>query len=310
MRGIPALLAWALALAPAGAQAQNAGGVPAYEPPPPVTIQRTGEVMKREPKFGDADKAAETSALVANFASAYQRNGAPRLALYWNRQLSEALNEWYSPTRVVDTQTTSSTMGGEITLNQTGSTQNITEVQQRVRDQQRAQTPETFDWEFQDGFLGPFLEAGAQIIDRAAMMRLTGVDMQDAGTYTVETRALQGKADFLMEILVASNWKSTTGYELRARILDIKTGRIVAYVNSKGQKNWNPAKETIAGGPGSGFITPEEYDEDDEMFGPVGEDRYRATASGFERKRKPPKLEKIARSLAINTMDGLMKQWK
>lgn len=302
-------LALALAAAPP-ALAQATGGVPAYEPPPPATVQRDGEVMKRERKGGDADKADETSAMLANFASAYQKNGSPRLALYWNRQLSEALTEWYSGTRILNTESTNSTMSGEITLNQSGSTQNSMEIQRRVQDQRRAQPGESFEWEFQDGFLGPFLDSGVQVIDRTAMMRLTGADMDGTGERIVEMRALQGKADYLMEVLVAPNWKSTTGYELRARILEVKSGRIVAYVNSKGLKSWKKPDEVIA--TNTGFVDTEDLEEEEDSFGPTREDQYRATGtgSGFVKRRKPPKLEKIARDLALNTMNGLMRQWK
>lgn len=303
-------LALGLALAPHAVLAQGAGGVPAYDPPPPVAIQRSGEVMARKANANQTDQAAETAAMIANFAAAYERNGKPRLALFWNRQLSDALSEWYAPARVINTETTNSTMSGDITLNQSGNAQVTSEIQQRVRDQRRGQTPETFEWEFQDGFLAPFLEAGVQVIDRSAMMRLTGADLQGTGEHTVETRALQGKADYLMEVLVGANWKSSTGYELRTRILEIRTGRIIAYVNSKGLKSWNPAKEIIA--TNTGFVDLEDSEEDEDSFGPQAEDQYRATGTGagFVRKRKPPKLDKIAANLAYNTMNGLMKQWK
>lgn len=301
-------LSLAITLAPMAAGAQSAGGVPAYEPPPPVTIQRDGQVMKRAAKPEGSNAGPTEESLVANFASAYGRNGKPRLALYWNRQLSDTLTEWYSETRMVESEKSSSTMSGEITLNQTSQGQNSVEIQQRVRDQRRVAATESFEWEFQDGFLAPFMESGAQIIDRTAMMRLTGADMDGTGERIVEMNALKGKADLLLEILVSPNWRSSTGYELRSRVLDVNTGRIVAYVNSKGLKKWNPEKQVLA--TDKGFVDPADADEDDENFGPQGEDKYKATGTGFERRRKPPKPDKIGHDLALNVMNGLMKQWK
>lgn len=306
---LAALALAAATLLPATSHAQSAGGgVPAYEPPPPVeATPRDGKVMERAHKSADAAGSfASQSGLVANFASAYAKNGKPKLALFWNRQLSDTLNEWYSDTRVVTRQEGASTMSGDITLNQTENGQQTTAIERRVVDPRRPQTSESFEWEFQDGFLAPFLEAGAVVVDRAAIVRLTGVDMNTTNERSVETRALQGKADYLMEVLVGANAKSSTGYELRARILDVKTGAIIAMVNSKNLKEWNPEKPVLA--TGSGFVLPE--DEDDESFGPQGDDKYRATGSGFEKRRKPPKLSKIAQNLAYNTMTGLMRQWK
>jgi hypothetical protein len=306
IRRLAVLAVAAGTLLPAAVRAQSAGGgVPAYEPPPPVQAPaRSGEVMQKAAKSGGA-AFGERADVVSGFASAYAANGKPKLALYWNRQLSEALNEWYSDTRIVNRTDSSSTMSGELNLDKTGTTQNTTEIQRRVQDRRRGTVSESFEWEFQDGFLAPFLEAGAVVLDRAAIMRFTGADMQNSAENLVEVRALQGKADYLLEILVSPNWQSTTGYELRTRILEVKTGRIVAMVNSRNLKEWNPEKPVTA--TDRGFV---EADEDDETFGPQGEDKFRATATGFERKRKPPKLAKISQNLAYNTMSGLMRQWK
>lgn len=295
-------------LLPAVAAAQSAGnGVPAYEPPAPVgPPARDGQVMEKVKK---ADAAfGEQTGVVAGFAQAYASHGKPRLALYWNRQLSEALSDWYSDVRVVNRSETNSTMSGEFNLNQSGANQNTLEIERRVQDTRRGVTSESFEWEFQDAFLAPFLEAGATVVDRAAMVRLTGADMPTTGEKTIEVRALQGKADYLLEILVAPNWRSSTGYELRTRILDVKTGAIVAMVNSKNLKEWNPEKPVLA--TDKGFVDPNDDDDQDEAFGPQGEDKYRATATGFQKRRKPPKLAKIAQNLAYNTMNGLMRQWK
>lgn len=291
------------------AHAQSVGsGVPAYEPPPPVAAPvRDGEVMTKTKAAGDAAFGKQAD-LVSNFAAAYARNGKPKLALFWNRALSDTLNEWYADTRVVNRSQGSSTMSGELTLNQSGNTENSTAIERRVTDPRRVQTSESFEWEFQDGFLAPFLEAGVTVLDRAAIVRMTGADMQGTGERTVEIRALQGKADYLMEILVAPNQRSSVGYELRARILDVKTGAIVAMVNSKSLKEWNPEKPMVA--TAQGFVDPNDLDDEDENFGPLGDKKYRATGTGFEGRRKPPKLPKIAQNLAHNTMNGLMRQWK
>ena len=300
-----ALLAAASALLPAYAAAQ---GVPAYEPPAPAAPPaRTGEVMERAKKAADG-AFADQPATVASFAQAYAGRGKPKLALYWNRQLTEALSDWYSDVRMVNRTENNSSMSGEFNLNSQSSGQNSVAMERRVQDSRRVNFDESKEWEFQDAFLAPFLEAGATIVDRAAMIRLTGADMPSTSERTVEVRALQGKADYLLEILVSPNWKASTGYELRTRILDVKTGAIVAMVNSKNLKEWNPEKEILA--TDKGFIDPANDDEDDESFGPRGEEKYRATSEGFKARRKPPKLGKIAQNLAYNTMSGLMRQWK
>jgi hypothetical protein len=256
--------------------------------------------------------------LVQDFAAAYQRAGKPKLALYWNRELTDTLNEWYGNTRVVTTQSggaaqsgslDSSAASGSMKLQQSNTSQSTVELQRRDSSQsERLRPSEGWEWQFNDGFLAPLLAAGATVVDRALIVRLTGA-MSKGGTseQTVETMALQGYADLLLEVLVTPQDRSRVGYELRVRILDVRTGRIVSYVNSRDLKEWNQPPSAIA--TAHGFELPD-ADDGDESFGPQGDSRYKATPDGIVRQRKPPKLDVISRNLAYNVMENLAKQWR
>lgn len=321
--GLMVASAW---LSPALAYAQNVGGaVPPYQPPPQYQVPQKaapeaagGTIspfpstpVQRENVFQSRDQ------LVSSFSAAYQKAKKPRIAIFWNRELTDALDEWYGNSRTVVTQTgqgslngnlTSKSLSGDLNLSQSGSSQTTIENQQRTGANQRIQPSESWDWQFQEGFIGPFLKAGAHVVDRAAIVRLTGVNAGGNSGPAIETKALQSMADLLIEVLVSPQGQSTTGYELRARVLETNTGRILAYVNSRGLKEWNQPKEAIA--TNQGFILPDD-DDDDESFGPqASETKYRATAQGFTRSRKPPKLSVISQNLSYNVMDSLMGQWR
>ena len=298
-------LAAALVL-PGLASAQTVGGkVPPYQAPAKVAPPNrdgkdTGlsiDTTVRSDPFKQQDD------LVRQFAASYDKGGRPRLAFYWNRQLTDTLAQWYSDSRTITTGKTANSTEGDLTLKQSGSTQNTVETQRRNgSDYTRKQPAETWEWEFQDGFLSPFLQANAIMVDRTAIMRIMGAGAEEIEPRTVEIMALQGMADLLVEVLVADSAQANTGYELRARILDVKTGRILAMVNSRGLKEWQRKDQAVA--TKNGFDLP---DEDDESFGPERADqRYKATSTGFERKRKPPKLNVIAQNLAYNVMSGMM----
>ncbi len=304
-----------LCLLPFAVSAQSVGGaVPPYQAPPPAPVpQRSDNVTVPVPQangFGTQEQLSQS------FADAYKRAGKPRLAIYWNRQLSDTLNDWYGDSRVVVTKSgegnlsgslKSPSLNGDVNISQSGSSQTTVEAQHRVTDQNtRLQPSESWDWQFQDGFLGPFLSAGATVVDRTAIMRITGLDAKGADGASVETMALQGKADLLIEVLVTPQTQSTVGYELRARVLNVKTGQIVAYVNSRALKEWNQPQEAIA--TSHGFVLPDQDNND--TFGPqAGDPKYKATPEGFVRNRKPPKLSDISQNLAYNVMNGLMAQW-
>ena len=299
------ILAAALVL-PAMASAQTVGGkVPPYKAPekaaPPSRDGKdTGLGMDTTVR---SDPFKQQDDLVRQFAASYDKGGRPRLAFYWNRQLTDTLAQWYSDSRTITTGKTANSTEGDLTLKQSGSTQNTVETQRRTSaDYTRKQPAETWEWEFQDGFLSPFLQANAIMVDRTAIMRIMGAGAEEIDPRTVEIMALQNMADLLVEVLVADSAKANTGYELRARILDVKTGRILAMVNSRGLKEWQRKDQAVA--TKNGFDLP---DEDDESFGPERADqRYKATSTGFERKRKPPKLNVIAQNLAYNVMTGMM----
>ena len=293
------------ALSPATAQTVG-GPVPPFQQPAPAPLpQRDGGDMTVTPNRPPAVFRSDADP-VATFAGAYREAGKPRLAFYWNRQLADTLSEWYGDSRVVVTTTGEGGVSGDLNLQGSGSRQTTAEVQRRQPAAgQRLQPSENWEWEFQDGFLGPFLKSGAVVLDRAAIIRLTGGG-KGATEAAIETAALQGMADLLVEVLVAPNARSTVGYELRARILEIKTGRILSYVNSRSLKDWNPEQRIIA--TNRGFELP---DEDNLSFGPTGgSTAFRATSSGFQQTQKPPKLVVISENLAYNVMESLTAQWR
>lgn len=316
---LTSFIAGTLCLASGLAHAQAIGGaIPPYEPPKPYEApqqpQAGGTItpfpstpVQRENAFAAREQ------VVRDFSAAYQKAKKPKIAIFWNRELTDTLDEWYGTSRLVLSQSGQGNISGNVGSNNlnlggSGSTQTSIEQQRRTGEGQRPQMKETYDWQFQDGFLGPLLKAGAYVVDRAAIVRLTGVEAGGMNGKAIETKAISGMADLLIEVLAAPQGQSRTGYELRARVLETKTGRILSYVNSRGLREWNEKPDAIA--TNRGFILPDD-DEDDETFGPTaGQERYRATSQGFKPSRRPPKLDAVAQNLAYNVMDTLTGQWR
>ncbi|WP_096700281.1 hypothetical protein [Magnetospirillum sp. 15-1] len=291
-------------LVPVMAEAQTVGAkVPPYQPPAKVAppVRDGGEALDAAAVRPNPFKPQED--VIARFKDAYTQGGRPRLAFWWNRQLSDTLAQWYSETRTVTADKSRNSTEGDLTLKQSGGRQSVTETQRRAGDPaERPARGETWEWEFQDGFLAPFLQADASVVDRTMITRIMGAGAEEIDPKTVEVMAMQTMADVMVEVLVADSTQSSTGYELRARILDVKSGRILAVVNSRSLKEWQKTDKTTASA--RGFDLP---DEDDDSFGPERADqRYKATSSGFERKRKPPKLAVIAHNLATNVMSAML----
>ncbi|CUW40688.1 protein of unknown function [Magnetospirillum sp. XM-1] len=291
-------------LVPVMAEAQTVGPkVPPYQAPPKAAPAARDGAETLDAAIPRPDPFKPQEDVVARFKDSYAQGGRPRLAFWWNRQLSDTLAQWYSETRTVTADKSRNSTEGDLTLKQSGGKQSVTETQRRAGDSaERRPREETWEWEFQDGFLAPFLQADAQVVDRTMITRIMGAGAEEIDPKTVEVMAMQTMADLMVEVLVADSAQSTTGYELRARILDVKTGRVLAMVNSRALKEWQKTDKATA--TSKGFDLP---DEDDESFGPERADqRYKATSTGFERKRKPPKLSLIAHNLATNVMSAML----
>jgi len=151
---------------------------------------------------------------------------------------------------------------------------------------------EDWQWQFEQSFLEPFLRSNVILIDRATILRLTaadaGVDAANSkipSVKAIETKALRDKADLFMEILVRRNPVSPIGYEFRAAVKEVETGRWLALVSSL---SWKQARMQR-----------------------LRATTYVATPTGYEPVRPGgfPELDRVAGLLAGDVMASLADLW-
>lgn len=233
------------------------------------------------------------------FAESYRNAGSPRIAVYWNRQLSDTLGSNYqqfdrhtstshdSSTENVDSTKTSF---GHATLEEKDhSHRTVDEQVSGTRltnaDPARPQTDESIGWRLESSFYDPLLAAGVRLIDRTVIMRtLNGGASQGSAPdiQSVEARALLGKADYLLEVLMTSDADSPIGSRFRVTVKEVGTGEIVGFLSTRAL-------------PQSSTRT-----------------RYVATSNGFKRQTTAaiPNLEDFAHRLAEETMFQLTRSWE
>ena len=308
----------------------------------PSTRSGSEEIVTRETELTapqtTIDRESDTSAqTVERFIDAYTTQGKPRIAVFFNRTLSDEVREWRTESRFVvsgdlnkvsvagaagessrenasisqSSGTTVETQSGSISSGESiradsssrsgkaavgkikaeGGAGSIYE-QQHIELENRESAPEDWMWQFEESFLRQFLTAKANMIDRAAIMRLLALESGKQGdpqdllsTKAIETTALQDKADLLLELLVRSNPHSPVRYEFRASVKEVTTGRILANVSSL---QWR--QEEIE------LIMPR---------------KYKATSRGYEIVDEGvfPKLDLVAETLALDVMESLTKIW-
>lgn len=205
------------------------------------SLYRSGTPAVLKPAGGEAGEtrraAIPSAATRGAFRQAYRQAGLPRLAVFWNRLFDDRLREMEAESRLVvegnrDVRTEEA---GKTSLwrDRGGWTASLETRREGARP---APLSEIAKFKFQTGFLTPLIEAGAAVVDRAAVMRLTEArrarDDGPAGNVAdrqlVETTALMERADILIQIALSPSGESPTGAFFHVSIVDVKTGRIQA----------------------------------------------------------------------------------
>lgn len=215
-------------------QETPAGFVPPHVQPvaQPTTEQGIREVYSAKLTSEGEQYLRTGSRTLEDFRSAYRAAGKPRIAIYFNRSLSDDVSGWKGQERLVDNfhakaQTRHSSGSSQKDFLAVGG--ETLEYQTATRDPQRRGVSDSWDWSLEEGFIEPFMTAGSIMVDRATILRLTGADKQNAdlSPRTVEISALKNYADIYVELLV-SRQQNFGEFAVKAIAKDIQTGAILA----------------------------------------------------------------------------------
>jgi hypothetical protein len=221
------------------------------------------------------------------FRTAYAQAGRPRLAMFWNRELTARLSQWAARGRLL--------IAREARVDSTevtGEADSATSLSwQRNQGQGRSgrSMGALADAEFEAGFTAPMLDAGARLVDRATIMRVRESDTRgDAGhdrasdAQIVETEALKGFADYVAEITMLPDAEAPGDRAFRVRVKRIPDGLIAASLVARGTQ------------------TAE-----------AGRSRWVATSNGYEKvdDARLVSAENLGRAVALATMQALSRTW-
>ncbi len=262
---------------------------------PPVAGQsglpyRDGQPETLTPPPPPADPAI---AARARFRSAYARAGSPRIVVFWNREFTDEVGTKYENYAHIDSQTdaTSSTRGAAISgygvsaagVDSVSSSRTSTDIRtgaDRLTDNRRDSAySEAVDFDIEAAFSGMLNSAGANLVDRTSIMRTTGYAKGAGATSNiqrVETAAILGKADIVLEVVQLDDPRKPDGVSYRVIGRNVRSGKTLVTLSTGARP---PAQRMgYVAGPSGGFV--------------------RATAP-------EPGPSDIGRQLAIETMGAL-----
>jgi hypothetical protein len=239
-----------------------------------------------------AAKKDDSTGTLKKFSESYKGRKSPKMAIFFNRSLSDDVREWQVGNRTVVAGEGALTASSETLLHYReesikGPITVYNEQYNGVKEA-RDNASESYVWAFEDGFIQPFLRAGANLVDRGTIMRLIsqkadqGFKNELIETKKAEMTALLDYADIYIELLVTRYPSAPTGYEFKAMAKEVKTGRIVGSATSL---NWDAEKDR----PKKVITTDKGYKVIDDP--------------------KMPKVQNVARDLAVDLMNSLMSGW-
>ncbi|MDI9239676.1 hypothetical protein QLQ15_12250 [Lysobacter sp. LF1] len=215
------------------------------------------EVLPQPARASNDTTAADADA----FRAAYRKAGSPRMVVYWNRDLSDAVTTQYDhvaqATHVEGGAAVAQLSDDGRTLTQDAGAASVTTLrsgERRIDDNgSRQQLPEHTDWPLMTAFNARLQGAGAQLVDRTVALRAHAADQsaeQRKDTQTLELKALQGKAELLVEVLQTHDASSPFGVMFRVEVKRVATGELLASLVSDGKAPKPAPGRFVAGGKG------------------------------------------------------------
>ncbi len=245
----------------------------------------------------EEDDGPGAAAIRADFARAYANAGSPRLAIYWNRPFSDRLSQWVALGRLrIEQRATgagtfqgSDGRQGRMRMESTDSGAIVLEGNAGQDDREPRLDPLAAA-EFEAGFSRPMLASGAELVDRAAIMRITDSNIgRGAGqerlddAQLVETEALKSFVDLLVQITMLDDADAPLDTAFRVQVTRMTDGVIVADMVTRGRKELESQQRA-----------------------------WKATAGGYveDKGTKSVRVAALGRFVALETMQALAERWR
>jgi hypothetical protein len=179
----------------------------------------------------------------AAFSAAYGRAGQPTIAVLWNREFTDMLQQSNASQLSVETVRANAATAqvdgvqGPWSVQGTASMQGATIgrttiTEQAVRSTQapRSGPAERMDLEMRAAFMQTMASAGVRLVDRNVAMRTTAARQagREHDSQQIETEALTRHARLLMEVLNTRDARSPTGWSMYVSIKRLADGLVLS----------------------------------------------------------------------------------
>lgn len=184
---------------------------------------------------GGAAPAAHSPAArqtLRNFAQAYGQAGRPRVALWWNRQLSDRHSDQGRDVARLDAEVSADGRRASLASSRGREAQ--------VDAARRSSLSERDLFQVETAFTRGLLDAGVRVVDRATIVRLAAVHKGGSqapaalDAQQLEMQALAGHADVFLEVLLSPDVDAPLGVGFRIDLKQVRSGQVLgtAYLHA------------------------------------------------------------------------------
>lgn len=182
-----------------------------------LTIERGGA--------GPATHGLQASPILRDFSQAYTRAGRPRIALWWNRQLSDRHSDQGRDVTRLDAEISADGRRASLARSSGREAQGDAVRSSGLSERDRFQ--------IETEFTRRLLDAGVRVVDRATIIRLAaagqggGAPAAAVDLQQLEMRALAGHADLFLEVLLSTDPQAPSGMGFRVDLKKISDGQVL-----------------------------------------------------------------------------------
>ena len=199
----------------------------------------------------------------AAFSSAYARAGRPTIAVLWNREYTDSLEQTTAQQTTIDNVRGGAARGEAVRVPGYAAAQveqgsfsstTITSGQVKSQDGQRSGPVERVNLQMRASFMQTLAANGVKVVDRNVTMRSTANKTKGAlDTQKVETDALSRHAKLLMEVLNTPDAAAPTGWATYVSIKRLSDGVVLAEGYLTGESTAPKAAPRYQADPNGGF---------------------------------------------------------
>jgi hypothetical protein len=200
------------------------------------------------------------TAIMESFRQKYATAHNPRIALFWNRELTDHLaRQILQTSATTSNKSESSTATGDATSKSTDKREqavtSTTNSQASLDDNQRESLDPRTDALLRTAFLETMRQAGVRFIERSLMVRNAAAgEKAPIDDQLNEMKALQQQADWLMQIVLVRDAHAPLGFSYRIAVEDIKSQALITELFTPAAPPPHAPGPYVAVNGGAGFV--------------------------------------------------------